>query len=85
MNASVNLPEEADHVVDARGLKCPLPILRAKKALATLTSGQVVKIITTDPHAARDFQAFCAQAVNALLAQQALDEPDHMEHWLQRR
>src|SRR5690606_16219720 len=45
-------------VVDASGLTCPLPILRAKKALATIQSGEVLKIITTDRNAIRDFQAF---------------------------
>lgn len=79
------VPSVADAEVDASGLKCPLPILRAKKALATLQSGQVVKIITTDPYAATDFQAFCAQTGNSLLAQHALTNPDRVEHWLQRR
>lgn len=57
-----------DREVDARGLNCPLPILRAKKALSDLQSGQVLRIVTTDPGADRDFQAFCKQTGNTLVA-----------------
>jgi tRNA 2-thiouridine synthesizing protein A len=57
--------------VDASGLNCPLPILKAKKALAALESGQVLKLISTDPGAARDFEAFARQTGNELLAQEA--------------
>lgn len=56
-----------DREVDARGLNCPLPILRAKKALNELSSGQVLRILTTDPGADRDFEAFARQTGNALL------------------
>ena len=56
-----------DREVDARGLNCPLPILRAKKALNDLASGQVLRIRTTDPGAERDFEAFARQTGNALL------------------
>lgn len=56
-----------DREVDARGLNCPLPILRAKKALNDLASGQVLRILTTDPGAERDFEAFARQTGNALL------------------
>lgn len=69
--------------VDASGLKCPLPILRAKKALAQMESGDVLKVITTDPHAESDFQAFCKQTGNALLAQAA--RGDAIWHFLRRR
>ncbi len=69
--------------VDASGLKCPLPILRAKKALAQMASGDVLKVITTDPHAGRDFQAFCEQTGNALLAQ--VSKGDSVWHFLRRR
>lgn len=58
---------EFDCEVDARGLNCPLPILRAKKALAGLQSGQVLKIVSTDPGSQRDFEAFASQTGNALL------------------
>ena len=54
--------------VDARGLMCPLPILRAKKALASMQSGQVLKVQATDPGAVRDFQAFAKQTGNPLLS-----------------
>ena len=54
--------------LDARGLNCPLPILKAKKALAELASGQVLRIVATDTGSVRDFQAFAKQTGNALLA-----------------
>ena len=57
----------ADREIDTRGLNCPLPILRAKKALADLASGQVLKVVSTDPGSMRDFQAFCKQTGNQLL------------------
>ncbi|MDX3896060.1 sulfurtransferase TusA family protein [Pusillimonas sp.] len=74
---------EFDLEVDAAGLKCPLPILRAKKALAQLQSGQVLKVITTDPHAVRDFQAFSKQTGNGLLAQ--VEDAGNVVHFLSRR
>jgi tRNA 2-thiouridine synthesizing protein A len=58
-----------DKEVDARGLNCPLPILRAKKALAELEHGQVVRIIATDPGSVKDFQAFAKQTGNELVKQ----------------
>jgi tRNA 2-thiouridine synthesizing protein A len=57
-----------DRELDARGLNCPLPILRAKKALAALQSGQVLKVLATDPGALRDFQAFSRQTGHQLVA-----------------
>ncbi len=54
--------------LDARGLKCPLPILRTKKCLSDLDSGEVLKIVATDPGAERDFQAFAKQTGHALLS-----------------
>lgn len=56
-----------DREVDARGLNCPLPILRAKKALADLQSGQVLKVLSTDPGSVRDFDAFARQTGHELL------------------
>jgi tRNA 2-thiouridine synthesizing protein A len=56
-----------DREVDARGLNCPLPILRTKKALNDMKSGQVLRILATDPTAVRDFQAFAKQTGNELL------------------
>lgn len=56
-----------DQELDASGLNCPLPILRAKKALAAMESGQVLHIIATDPGAIKDFEAFAKQTGNELL------------------
>ncbi len=75
--------DKFDREVDARGLSCPLPILRAKKALADMPSGQVLKIISTDPGSVRDFQAFARQTGNALLGQDVLGK-DFL-HYLRRR
>ena len=60
-----------DKELDARGLNCPLPILRTKKALTDMTSGQVLKILATDPGAVKDFQAFCKQTGNSLVGSDA--------------
>ena len=57
-----------DKELDARGLNCPLPILRTKKALAELQSGQVLKVLATDPGAVKDFQAFSRQTGHQLLS-----------------
>ena len=56
-----------DFELDARGLHCPLPILRTKKALNGMSSGQVLRILATDPGSVRDFQAFSKQTGNDLL------------------
>jgi len=57
-----------DKELDARGLNCPLPILRCKKALTDMTGGQILKIIATDPGSVKDFQAFSKQTGNELLS-----------------
>lgn len=57
-----------DKELDARGLNCPLPILRAKKALGEVDSGQVLKILSTDPGSVKDFAAFAKQTGNELLS-----------------
>ncbi|MBO1016734.1 sulfurtransferase TusA family protein [Achromobacter sp. SD115] len=72
-----------EHEVDASGLTCPLPILRAKKALAQMASGEVLRVITTDRNAIRDFQAFARQTGNVLVAQQEVD--GRGVHFLRRR
>ena len=59
---------EHDRELDARGLSCPLPILRAKKSLNDMLSGQVLKIRATDPGSVRDFQAFARQTGHQLLS-----------------
>jgi tRNA 2-thiouridine synthesizing protein A len=66
-------PIAFDREVDARGLNCPLPILKAKKALADLTSGQVLKVVATDPGSLRDFEAFARQTGNAMVGQSEAD------------
>ena len=71
------------HQVDAKGLACPLPILKAKKALAIMMSGEVLQVLTTDRGAVRDFQAFAKQTGNDLIAQ--IDQKSHVEHYLKRR
>ncbi|MEY3286159.1 MAG: hypothetical protein RL500_889 [Pseudomonadota bacterium] len=55
--------------LDTRGLNCPLPILKAKKTLAEMSTGQTLKVIATDPGSMRDFQAFAKQTGNELLEQ----------------
>lgn len=60
---------EFDREVDASGLNCPLPILRTKKALAEMQSGQVLKVTSTDPGSVRDFAMFAKQTGNELLEQ----------------
>jgi len=57
-----------DKELDARGLNCPLPILRSKKSLNDMTSGQVLKVVSTDPGSVKDMQSFCKQTGNDLLA-----------------
>ena len=69
--------------VDARGLNCPLPILKAKKGLAELQSGQLLRVLSTDPGSVRDFQAFAKQTGNELVDQQTAG--DEFTHVLRRR
>ena len=57
--------------LDAKGLNCPLPILRAKKAINKLDSGQTLKIIATDPGSVKDFESFCNQTGHKLLGSDA--------------
>ena len=63
-----------DKELDARGLNCPLPILRCKKSLTDMTTGQVLKILATDPGSVKDFQAFSKQTGNELLAHAEADK-----------
>ena len=64
---------QIDREVDARGLNCPLPILRTKKTLNDMVTGQVVRILSTDPASVRDFEAFARQTGNQLLHQSEQD------------
>jgi TusA-related sulfurtransferase len=73
----------AQKELDTRGLNCPLPILKAKKALADMRSGEVLKVLATDPGSMRDFQAFARQTGNELLEQERSD--DEFIHFLRRR
>ena len=74
---------EFDREVDARGLNCPLPILRAKKALAGMESGQLLRVVATDTGSLRDFQAFARQTGNELVEQRT--EGEEFIHLLRRR
>ncbi|MGJ7496579.1 sulfurtransferase TusA family protein [Variovorax sp. RT4R15] len=69
--------------LDTRGLNCPLPILKAKKALNELTSGQLLKVVSTDAGSVRDFQAFARQTGNDLVEQQT--QGTDFIHVLRRR
>ena len=74
---------QAQKELDARGMNCPLPILKAKKALADMRSGEVLKVLATDPGSMRDFQAFARQTGNELVEQQTVN--DEFVHFLRRR
>ena len=69
--------------IDTRGLNCPLPILKAKKALADMESGELLKVLATDAGSVRDFQAFAKQTGNELVDQQTVGE--EFIHVLRRR
>ena len=69
--------------IDTRGLNCPLPILKAKKALSDMLSGQLLKVVATDNGSLRDFQAFAKQTGNELVEQQTVGE--EYIHVLRRR
>ena len=74
---------DAQKELDTRGLNCPLPILKAKKALADMSSGDVLKVVATDPGSVRDFQAFARQTGNELVEQSSAGE--EYLHFLRRR
>ena len=74
---------DAQKELDTRGLNCPLPILKAKKALAEMRSGEVLKVVATDPGSMRDFQAFARQTGNELVEQASSN--DEFIHYLRRR
>jgi TusA-related sulfurtransferase len=60
-----------DKEIDTRGLNCPLPILKAKKALAEMSSGELLRVVATDGGSVRDFQAFARQTGNELVEQES--------------
>jgi len=72
-----------DIELDTCGLNCPLPILKAKKSLTAMQSGQVLKVMSTDPSAQRDFEAFAKQTGNELLLQET--DGDRFLIWMKRR
>jgi tRNA 2-thiouridine synthesizing protein A len=74
---------EANKEIDTRGLNCPLPILKAKKALSEMQAGEILKVVATDPSSTRDFQAFARQTGNELL-EQSRNGADYI-HFMRRR
>ncbi len=80
----MNTDLTTDNEVDAKGLLCPLPILRAKKALASIQSGHLLRVLATDPGSVRDFQAFSRQTGNELVSQTKSDD-GVWSHVLRRR
>ena len=74
---------EINKELDTRGLNCPLPILKAKKALSELISGQLLRVVATDAGSVRDFQAFAKQTGNELVEQQTVG--NEFFHILRRR
>jgi tRNA 2-thiouridine synthesizing protein A len=72
-----------DKEIDTRGLNCPLPILKAKKALTDMQSGQLLQVVSTDAGSVRDFQAFAKQTGNELVEQRTAGE--EFIHVLKRR
>ena len=65
---------DIDKDLDVRGLNCPLPILKAKKALSELSSGQLLRVVATDPGSVRDFNAFAKQTGHLLVSQSSADK-----------
>jgi len=80
---SMGATMEAHKEIDPRGMNCPLPILKAKKALADMASGDDLKVVATDPSSVRDFQAFARQTGNELVEQTSAN--DEFVHFLRRR
>ncbi|MFM9921882.1 sulfurtransferase TusA family protein [Variovorax sp. H27-G14] len=74
---------QVDRELDTRGLNCPLPILKAKKSLNEMVSGQLLKVVSTDPGSVRDFQAFARQTGNELMGQETVGSD--FIHVLKRR
>jgi tRNA 2-thiouridine synthesizing protein A len=72
-----------DRELDVKGLNCPLPILRTKKALSEMSSGQVLRVLATDPGAVKDFHAFAKQTGNQLLSDAQVDQA--FEFYFQRK
>jgi tRNA 2-thiouridine synthesizing protein A len=74
---------QIDRELDVKGLNCPLPILRTKKTLSEMASGQVLHVLATDPGSVKDFQAFAKQTGNELLSNREIDNV--FEYFLKRK
>lgn len=86
LNAQSEWDAQVAQVIDLTGLKCPMPILRTKKALAGMAAGAVLKVHTTDSAAIEDLALFCQQTGHQLLGQSAvLDEVGAADHWIARK
>ncbi len=70
---------------DLSGLRCPMPILRTKKALAQMQAREILKVTTTDPAAVDDLAVFCKQTGHVLLAQSTSDDGVSVRHWIARK
>jgi tRNA 2-thiouridine synthesizing protein A len=68
---------ENTHTLDARGLNCPLPILRAKKALSGMQAGDILEISATDPGSVKDLDSFCSQTGNEMLSSRQIKDEFH--------
>jgi tRNA 2-thiouridine synthesizing protein A len=84
----MNEPDDSDVLahqvlVDATGLACPLPLLKAKQALNRMQSGEVVQVVATDAGSFRDFHVFAQQSGNTLL--RALDHGDSFQYWIRKK
>ena len=73
---------EVDETLDACGLTCPLPLLKAKQRLNAMDSGLVLQVVCTDPGSVRDFEVFASQSGNELLRQEEAD--GQYSHWLRK-
>lgn len=79
---SYNLSMDIDYKLDACGLSCPLPLLKAKQALNRLDAGLVLEVVCTDPGSVRDFEVFAKQSGNELLKQ--VEDDGQYTHWLKK-
>lgn len=78
-----SIPDSSDLTIDATGLACPMPLLKAKQGLNQLQSGQVLQVLATDPGSERDIPAFCKISGHRLLALQ--NDGRRFCYWLQKR
>jgi len=74
---------EPDQVLDAKGLNCPLPILKTKLAIQRMEDGQILHVMATDPHSVVDFKAYCARSGHELI--ELIETDDVMEFYIRRQ